>query len=549
MEHRRTGKVAMAAAFLLASAGLVWAAGNQDGKAAAGAASDLNPVGTFPISKNKITVTGIIQQPAWISDMVDNDQTKYLEAKSNIKLDLQVVPSDGYPDKLKIALATKDYPEVIFSNAGGNNEVMTYGVKEKIYIPLTKYVGTVMPNLALRFAEMPELKTGATAPDGNIYILPNFEGMNGHTAVHYKMWMNTDWLAKVGMKMPTTTDELYKVLMAFKTKDPNGNGKADEVPLSGAVKTWAADPYLSILNSFDYYEASLLKLKDGKFSGCANTDGIRDGLKFLATLYKDGLLDPASLTQDLAQLGQLGAAQPGLLGTFTAGHVGMGIDVANLDLSTKYQHVLPLKGPAGYQGVPAYAKQTVNGGHFAVTDKAKYPEAVMRMIDLVFEEYFQVDSSPMSDVVRADPGKFGVTGLPAKFKQNPNTDFSHGGKKNSWGGASVFGNIKNFKIYLQFEGNVNSVSNYEARLIKATEEYLKSAAKYDQIMPMWASPDDARAMSNMYTPISDYVKASFVDFISGSKDVTKDWAAYLDGLEKLGYSKYIALYSQNYFKK
>lgn len=32
--------------------------------------------------------------------------------------------------------------------------------------------------------------------------------------------------------MPQTTDDLIKVLEAFKTKDPNGNGKADEIPMS-----------------------------------------------------------------------------------------------------------------------------------------------------------------------------------------------------------------------------------------------------------------------------------------------------------------------------
>ena len=38
-----------------------------------------------------------------------------------------------------------------------------------------------------------------------------------------------DWLDKLGLSMPTTVDEWYNVLKAFRA-DPNGNGKADEIP-------------------------------------------------------------------------------------------------------------------------------------------------------------------------------------------------------------------------------------------------------------------------------------------------------------------------------
>jgi putative aldouronate transport system substrate-binding protein len=36
----------------------------------------------------------------------------------------------------------------------------------------------------------------------------------------------------LGLPEPTTTTEFYNTLKAFKEKDPNGNGKADEIPLS-----------------------------------------------------------------------------------------------------------------------------------------------------------------------------------------------------------------------------------------------------------------------------------------------------------------------------
>ena len=45
------------------------------------------------------------------------------------------------------------------------------------------------------------------------------------------LWIRDDWLQKLGLKAPVTMDDWYTVLKAFQTRDPNGNGKADEVAM------------------------------------------------------------------------------------------------------------------------------------------------------------------------------------------------------------------------------------------------------------------------------------------------------------------------------
>ena len=47
--------------------------------------------------------------------------------------------------------------------------------------------------------------------------------------------MNSDWLERWTWQQPTTPEELRTVLEAFKTQDPNGNGTADEIPLSATA--------------------------------------------------------------------------------------------------------------------------------------------------------------------------------------------------------------------------------------------------------------------------------------------------------------------------
>ena len=68
-----------------------------------------------------------------------------------------------------------------------------------------------------------------------------FSGSSGSTGIlsliHilYKIWINQTWLDNLGLDVPTTTEELYTVLKAFKENDPNGNGIQDEYPLVGGT--------------------------------------------------------------------------------------------------------------------------------------------------------------------------------------------------------------------------------------------------------------------------------------------------------------------------
>ena len=87
------------------------------------------------------------------------------------------------------------------------------------------------------------------------------------------------------------------MLTAFKTQDPNGNGKADEVPFTGATTGWntTLDGYL--MNPFEYNDArDRLYLDGGNVVAAFTTDGWRDGLRYMSRLYDEGLIDQEGFT-------------------------------------------------------------------------------------------------------------------------------------------------------------------------------------------------------------------------------------------------------------
>ncbi len=69
---------------------------------------------------------------------------------------------------------------------------------------------------------------GSTSADGNIYSMTQYEPQ-AWNMTPYRLYINQTWLDKLGLNVPTTTDEYKEVLKAFATQDPNGNGQADEI--------------------------------------------------------------------------------------------------------------------------------------------------------------------------------------------------------------------------------------------------------------------------------------------------------------------------------
>ena len=214
-------------------------------------------------------------------DIPTNKFTKFVEDKFNIKFDWQINPSDGAKEKRQISLASGDYPDAYILTAYidefSQADVLKYG-QQGVLLPLNDLIDKYAPNIKAAMEKHPELKTLNTAPDGNIYGIGAYTECF-HCSYPNKMWVNTEWLKKLNMEMPKTTDEFKAMLEAFKTKDPNGNGKADEVPLSGSTEDFGVRIVPYLMNSFVYDDdRNYLNLKDGKVVSAAITPEWKEGL-------------------------------------------------------------------------------------------------------------------------------------------------------------------------------------------------------------------------------------------------------------------------------
>ena len=100
------------------------------------------------------------------------------------------------------------------------------------------------------------------------------------------MWINTEWLRKLKLEMPTTADELTEVLRAFKEGDPNGNYQQDEVPLT-FIGMWELRflGHAFGITDNDYYVSE----KDGTVTSSLTTEENRSFLAWLHQLWTEGI--------------------------------------------------------------------------------------------------------------------------------------------------------------------------------------------------------------------------------------------------------------------
>lgn len=542
-----------ASLFLAACSGGSGGAGTEEGKGNAAAnepanAEELfNPVGEYPIAKEQMTLKMFAPQSAAIENLETNEFTKFVEEKTNIKVKWDVVPEGAIEEKKQLMMASGDYPEVILAGNFSKADQMKYG-QQGVFVPLNDLIEKYAPNIKQAMTDIPYLKDAMTAPDGNIYTIPKVNECY-HCTYASKMWVNQTWLDKLGIKMPETTEEFYQMLKAFKEKDPNGNGKADEVPLTTAGKKemWGGGLDAYLMNAFIYNDATTYMYMDNggiKFS--PNQEAWREGLRFINKLYAEGLIDKASFTQNADAVKQIGNKPDNVMGAVSTALISYVYNPNDLTPRHKeYVTVPPLKGPNGVQ-LTGYFVGAGNG-QFAITNKAT-PEqqiAAIRFADYLYTEEATVYTSLGKEGDgwrKAKEGEKTADGKPARFKQTPKPGVSQV-QNGTWQELGIMKMTNELRDSFAVPDDMFAEDGYGLRLRNESKKY-EPFAKPEMAFPadVFIAAEDASLVAQLQTSISDYVESNMAQFITGSKSLDKDWDAYVKGFDGLQLPKYLEIY-------
>lgn len=476
------------------------------------------------------------------SNINTNWFTKYAESKFNIKFDWNAIaPSDG-PAKQQLLLESGDYPAVIYNGSFTPAQLLKYG-QQGVLIPLNKYLSQYAPNVLKAFSEFTGAKESVTAPDGSIYGIP-WLNYCLHCFYSSKMWINTQWLAKVHMKMPTTTAEFQHVLQAFKTVP----GVKNPIPLSGATDGWHSDPTIFLMNAFLFTDGDIgtanpamhVFIQNGKIAYAPIQPQWQQGLSYIHSLVTSGVLDSSAFSQPNTQL-KAEAAQ-GRVGAFAWGVDNGVVNYAigkGQGKSSDWVVIPPLTGPTG-ANYSAFFGAGPNPVPFAITSKATPDQikAILTMVNWIYtiEGTTTMDFGPKGKIWSfAKDGQRGLCSKQAILNINWNmpttlvgwNQLGPGYQSQAWrcGGPYT---------------PVFSPTSEEEKYQYMTQTYYEGHQPKVVYPPtVWLPSSQLTQFATTQTNINKYVAQWTYDFILGRKDVTKDWNSYVSGLQGLGLTQYL----------
>ena len=525
--------------------------------------SSMVPVTTKPISmKMAVTVGPMNEDPnkMWFF--------KYFEQQTNIHWDFTVVQSNAWAEKKPLMMAASDYPDVFFGQSFSAAEIMKYG-SEGTFVALNDYIDKYGDVIKQKMDMVENSWQNITGPDGKMYGLPSLT--LSYFFTDNRSWINKKYLDKVGLKVPTTLDEFYTTLKAFKTQDPNGNGNPDDdIPWSGFTKNNNNLQRMMILNAFGFPTNgdpnNDVTLDAGKnVVYIPLTSAYRDYLVFMNKCYSEGLLDKDYFSQDEVQFKAKGAE--GVVGA-SAYWAPFLMDPQGF----KDWVAMALVAKAGDTPV-TYKSSTTSIGHFIVTDKCKYPDAAVRWANLFYDpQYAQYIMYGPAYGTDQDPDGIGTRAL---FDKDGNfSDIETPGwdsnKMTLWDYYALnhpvnsnfnFG-IDDSYIFTQLypskmhnveeltafhKSQIDNPDSPPATLNEAYWRYhnLITAVPYaNSGLPVVYLSGDAQArVDELKTQLVDYVKNWEAKFITGAASIENEYDAFTSELKKLNAEEYLNLYA------
>ncbi|UUZ84763.1 extracellular solute-binding protein [Paenibacillus sp. P26] len=388
--------------------------GGTDPKASGTSDAQKNPSGQTAaggkVLDKKIEVSVYMRPRTESVESNDLPWMKPIVEKTNVYFKWLKAPNDDkdYIEKFNLTLAGGDLPDLMEAAP----DLLNKGGENGAFEPLNKLIDQYMPNFKKILDKNPQILKDIKSDDGNIYFFPQISAVKTINLLIVRQ----DWLDKVGMKAPTTTDELYEVLKAFKEKDPNGNGKKDEIPFTTRNKLKGL---LAFVEPFGVSFEEDFYVENGQVKYTYTNPKLKDALAFAAKLYREGLIDKEYITND----------QKVWESRFTNQVSGITFDsfprieyleklVAKAEPKVNMIGITPLKGPSG----DAYTKsqQTLIKNGFAISSKSKYKAELAKMHDWFYSEegrlamnfgklgetYTMENNQPKyTDLIMKDPNK------------------------------------------------------------------------------------------------------------------------------------------------
>nr|WP_300838162.1 extracellular solute-binding protein [uncultured Acetatifactor sp.] len=493
-------------------------------------------------------------QTVKLSDWVNGDSKLWERftsdlAERGLKLELDLIENDQYDTTVNNQLAAGlDYDFVYITPLSTKTRI---GLVEQGKLqPLNQIWNQYGQEATKEFYEQgagSEVVKLNVLEDGNIYwvstaIIGTYGDSNFGSFTMPQI--RKDWLDKLGLEMPQTTDELYEALKAFRENDVNGNGEADEVArLSLSTFSGGIAQLFGLGNSIayvDYYT--------GKVSSPWYDENVKEYIRFMQKLYDEGMLvDGDSESTEVAE-NKAAMIFDWALETWQEPTIMVPEGEA-----APYYVGVHCKAVEGVEPLIARQRGIQKAGYdYAATDKAD-PEAVAIYLDYIASEEYALLS------------EFGIEGFSFEYDENGEM-VQYSDSEDSevqmivktpalWVNNGIAPRVQ--KVDRKQEVDMTKGAGYDmgypeegfeekVKLIRDIyeneEKYSYAAMSVDMAVSTVAENDE---VDSFYTDLDTRSKEILMNLIMGTYSL-EDWDTYISDLQNLGLDKLIEIYQNRY---
>ena len=506
MKHmKRT--IALAIACAVASQ-FVFAQGQQEATTKADANAPVHITLWYPATQTEV---GPLPND-WVGYQIVKD-------KFNIDLEAQTLPSGTQDQDVKIqaAAAADDLPDMF--TAG-----------REVWLRLAN--NGMLADVTDLYAKMPNRTEKMFDAGAKAYTTINGRSYGFATPAAVSrnegLVIRKDWLDKLGLEVPKTTEDLFNVLHAFTYDDPDGNGKND---------TYGYGAFLEV-NNYESYPGRRFEPLMGAFGveGCWNLTKDNFGLQinkpefydfmvFMKRLIDDGSIDPNFMAYKKDDF--RGAWKQGKFGCFREQNSALHSENNYSPFDANFPNgdlvvIDPPVGPSGKQSVgPAVRNMRV----WCISAKAQEQGKAEKIADL-FEWMSYGEGYMLCG--------FGREGVEYTLDAEGNPQSVPGDAGYNGPVGQTYIQLRNMAF--NYKDNQELASRYPSYTTKVSHKHMSAL---ETLHKMQARPwTEATGMESMPVPSTDlktFYEQGIAEFLAGKKELTKEnWDAFVKQFDDMG---------------
>lgn len=473
---------------------------------------------------------GVNSQGTGTGPVADGITVKAIEDKFNVKLTFFPCDSIFNSEQWNIKVSSGEVPDVWYDNG------WTKWYQQGLVKPITEQmVSENMPwsynNIFMKEDPNKISFKARTLDDGTLIGIPSIT-LDGNSC--FLRIYRQDWLDAVGLKVPTTLDELEIVAKAFTENDPDKNGKKDTYGINLEADT--SVEFGDVFGAFGVEPNLWLVGNDGKLVYSNVTDGYKQALKVIASWYKAGYINPEFQTDSWDQF--VAKFVGGTFGSYMLNWrwASTAFDDTPVSLLVKSNPNVSivtgdaLKGPDGKSGAFGYGPDL---GWAVVFKHDLADDTIVRCMQII--DWLQYDEGVIFNIGGSENLTYKLDQYGAiKSLLTPEGQVKQG--------IGVFPFWTNETNGVLKRGNGSPVSMFFNQGVN--QPWIGSAIGVSSLTKT--------AAANIGTDLGTIYKSFFADAVTGKIDIDQQWDAYVKSAYDSGLTEQTAeaneIYQKNFSK-